>query len=32
MTDRNWDPAEEQKFDAMSESGLPELPPKEIVE
>lgn len=32
MTDRNWDPAEEQKFDAMLESGLPELPPKEIVE
>ena len=32
MTDRNWDPAEERKFDAMLESGLPELPPKEIVE
>ena len=32
MTDRNWDPAKERKFDAMLESGLPELPPKEIVE
>lgn len=32
MTDRNWDPMEEQKFDAMLESGLPELPPREIVE